>query len=515
MLTRWRAIIIGALFVSALVGALINSVSLPNRFIVADIIRILTALIVGGFILYLSKRNNVPIGERRGRNWLGWAAICFGLAASTLLFDHLKLLPDILKIIQLDGVLFIGGLLLLAFGLILKHGHVRAAPINWTVTAVDIALMVGASLLPFFMMTDWQQSVKTFSVMEISIFSGSIIALLTIMVALPLVQHRETAPTLRTPGIVLIIAVMLLLIGCDNIRWCYQFSDLSYSGLGSWMAGFLLLGISIMWELDALRKASPPELMTDVAYGLLSEILPLLAMFMAVIFVFLALTTDLQRNYQTLTVLTMLLFLSLVRRVLAYLQMRCTVDEVRAQVTEIEQAVITDNLTGLANRRFLMQRMNEELSRAKRFNRPVAVIFFDIDFFKMVNDIHGHDNGDRALCHIANILKKAIRSNDVISRLGGEEFVILLPDTNQSVATMLAERLRNLIEISTLTLSDGVELQMTISGGVAAYPETCEEVDELLKASDTAMNQAKNSGRNRIVAAPAKQRLFLKPMANE
>ncbi len=507
MISRWRVILVAALLLSAIIGATVLVVHMSQRFLVADIIRIISAISVGGVILLSSKRRNVPERERRGWNWMGWAAIIFGLAAAFAMLVHIKLIPEWLQYFRIESILFIAGLLLLGIGLLLRYGRVRAAPINWTVTAVDMGLMVGAAILPFFMMRmDW-----TKGTVGLSIDAGSALALLVIMIALPLVQHRETPAELRTPGIVLLTSVILILISNDNLRLLYQFDANPYSGLGSWVAGFLLLGIAMLWEFDAHKETTSPELMSDVAYGVLSEMLPLLAMFMAVIFVFLVLTNDARRNYEMLIFLTMLLFLTLVRRILAYLQMRGTVEEVRVQVSEIEQAVVTDTLTGLANRRFLMQRMKEEMSRAKRFNRPVAMIFFDIDFFKMVNDVHGHDNGDLALCHIANILRKAIRTTDIISRLGGEEFVILLPDTNQSTGTMLAERLRNLVEISILTLSDGVELNMTISGGVAAYPETSEEGDEMLKAADTAMNHAKNSGRNRIFTAPAKQRMFLRP----
>ncbi|MEI7834594.1 MAG: GGDEF domain-containing protein [bacterium] len=507
MISRWRVILIAALLFSSLIGAAILAVPMLQRYIVADIVRSISAIVIGGEILLSSRRRNVPERERRGWNWMGWAAITFGLAASFIMFNHLNLISEQLKYFKIESILFIAGLLLLGIGLFLRHGRVRSAPINWTVTAVDMSLMVGASLLPFFMIKmDWLKGNFGLSIDVFTVF-----ALLLIMIALPLLQHRETPAELRTPGIVLLTSIILILISNDNLRALYQYDANPYFGLGSWVAAFLLLGIAMLWEFDAHKEASSPELMSDVAYGVLSEMLPLLAMFMAVISVFLVLTNDMKRNYEMLIFLTMLLFLTLIRRILAYLQMRGTVEEVRVQVSEIEQAVVTDTLTGLANRRFLMQRIKEELSRAKRFNRPVAMIFYDIDFFKMVNDVHGHDNGDLALCHIANILRKAIRTTDIISRLGGEEFVILLPDTNQSTATMLAERLRNLVEISTLTLSDGVELNMTISGGVSAYPETSEEGDEMLKAADTAMNHAKNSGRNRIFAAPAKQRMYLRP----
>ncbi|MEI7834027.1 MAG: GGDEF domain-containing protein [bacterium] len=507
MISRWRAVLIIALLLSAAIGAAIALVDMPHRFIVADIIRIISATTIGFGILFSSKRRNVPERERRGWNWIGWATITFGVFAAYVMLNHFNQIPEPIKYLKIESMISIAGLLLIGVGLFLRHGRIRSAPINWTVTAVDMGLMVGAALLPFFMMKmDWGKGG-----IGLSIDAGTVLALLIIMIVLPLLQHRETPIELRTPGIVLLASIVLILISNDNLRALYQFDANPYSGLGSWVAAFLMLGIAMLWEFDAHKETSSPELMSDVAYGVLSEMLPLLAMFTAVIFVFLALTNDMKRNYEMLIFLTMLLFLTLIRRILAYLQMRGTVEEVRIQVSEIEQAVVTDTLTGLANRRFLMQRMQEELSRAKRFNRPVAMIFFDIDFFKMVNDVHGHDNGDLALCHIANILRKAIRTTDIVSRLGGEEFVILLPDTTQSTATMLAERLRHLVEISILTLSDGVELNMTISGGVSAYPETSEEGDELLKAADTAMNHAKNSGRNRIFAAPAKQRMYLRP----
>ena len=158
---------------------------------------------------------------------------------------------------------------------------------------------------------------------------------------------------------------------------------------------------------------------------------------------------------------------------------------------------ITDPLTGLVNRRGAQLALEEWETDA----RPFAVILMDIDHFKQVNDQFGHDVGDRTLQFLATQMRHVARASDVLCRSGGEEFMMLLPDTAQNDAEHVAERLRRLMAESVETTGHPV----TLSFGVAHYPQTSALPEKVLKAADEALYRAKNAGRNRVMVAPAQQ----------
>lgn len=160
----------------------------------------------------------------------------------------------------------------------------------------------------------------------------------------------------------------------------------------------------------------------------------------------------------------------------------------------LEYMAMTDSLTGLYNRRYFIIHGNDEFLRCKRHNIPLSIVMFDIDHFKSVNDTFGHENGDMALIHVANIVKKNLREIDVLCRTGGEEFSVLALNTDLKDAVMLAERLRKTVEKDSQTLLPGRGL--TISMGVAAFDPAMQSLDELLKNADVALYSAKSSGRN-------------------
>ena len=155
---------------------------------------------------------------------------------------------------------------------------------------------------------------------------------------------------------------------------------------------------------------------------------------------------------------------------------------------------ITDPLTGLVNRRGAQLALDEWEGDA----RPFAVVLMDIDHFKQVNDQHGHDVGDRTLQFLASQIRKVARASDVLCRSGGEEFMMLLPDTDLDDAAQVAERLRRLMEETASPTGRPV----TLSFGVAHYPQTSPLPEKVLKGADEAMYRAKEEGRNRVVRAP-------------
>ena len=156
---------------------------------------------------------------------------------------------------------------------------------------------------------------------------------------------------------------------------------------------------------------------------------------------------------------------------------------------------VTDSLTGIYVRRYFMVKLQEEVLRAERYDKPLAVVMADLDRFKKINDTYGHDAGDRALQAIAKFFQKNIRDVDAVARYGGEEFVMLIPDADQGAAFCLAQRLRK--ELAKVNLDDLPPITMSL--GIAAYPSDGTDIEELIKKADAAMYEAKRRGRDKAV----------------
>ena len=175
-------------------------------------------------------------------------------------------------------------------------------------------------------------------------------------------------------------------------------------------------------------------------------------------------------------------------------------DELLKSEARFKELSRTDPLTGLANRRVLSEAAEQEFQRSKRFGSSAALLMIDIDYFKNINDTYGHDMGDAVLVSLANTLKTQARTNDLAVRLGGEEFVILLIETDIKGAMDLAERMRVAASRIILPSSLGY-FNITISVGVALFNKDDTEWSETLSRADEAMYSAKQSGRNRVKAA--------------
>ncbi len=168
---------------------------------------------------------------------------------------------------------------------------------------------------------------------------------------------------------------------------------------------------------------------------------------------------------------------------------------------ELRQIASTDHLTGALSRRAWMDRAGAEVERAKRYGRAMSVAMLDIDRFKAVNDTHGHPVGDLVIRSIAGTCRQSTRSSDVLGRLGGEEFAILMPETVARDAFALAERVRGEIAGNAIPIGSGAALSATISIGVSQLGEGQSGLQALLEAADRALYAAKNSGRNRTALA--------------
>jgi diguanylate cyclase (GGDEF)-like protein len=176
--------------------------------------------------------------------------------------------------------------------------------------------------------------------------------------------------------------------------------------------------------------------------------------------------------------------------------------EVSLSRAAMSRMAFTDSLTGLANRRAIVERFADEVARMRRQGGGLALAVFDLDHFKQTNDTHGHLMGDALLAHVGRILAAGKRGGDVLGRIGGEEFVVLMADPLPGGAHLAADRLRHAIAATPL-LHGGHALAVTVSGGLARFPQDGETWDELFSTADRRLYEAKHAGRNRVVSAAA------------
>ncbi len=192
----------------------------------------------------------------------------------------------------------------------------------------------------------------------------------------------------------------------------------------------------------------------------------------------------------------------LVARSLTQIRRKNYNDRLRANVQQTIELAVTDPLTGLSNRRYLDNHISTLFNRSMARGRPLSVLIADIDRFKQINDTHGHDAGDDILREFASRVRSTVRGADLACRYGGEEFVVVMPDTSPEIAASVAERLRGVIEsVPFVVKGTGQELQVTASFGIASRTPQVITPGHLLKQADVALYEAKNGGRNRVVAA--------------
>jgi diguanylate cyclase (GGDEF)-like protein len=167
--------------------------------------------------------------------------------------------------------------------------------------------------------------------------------------------------------------------------------------------------------------------------------------------------------------------------------------------TDLRNLAILDGLTGVYNRREFNLQLKAELERSERYQHACSLIMMDIDYFKKLNDTHGHQGGDEALRVVAALLKREVRPTDRVARYGGEEFAIILPETTGEKALGVAERLRGTIAIAPISISEDMIINVTVSMGVATFPTDATSEEKLLSLADQALYSAKKSGRNRVI----------------
>lgn len=168
------------------------------------------------------------------------------------------------------------------------------------------------------------------------------------------------------------------------------------------------------------------------------------------------------------------------------------------RVQRAEALSVTDDLTQLYNSRYLSQVLRRETKRASRSGRPLSLLFVDLDGFKSINDTHGHLFGSRALVEAASVIRASARETDMVARFGGDEFALILPDTGSEGAAAVGDRVRDRIAAFSFLRSDGLNIRLTVSVGVATLPDVAATADGLIQAADEAMYWVKDHGKNGI-----------------
>ncbi len=220
---------------------------------------------------------------------------------------------------------------------------------------------------------------------------------------------------------------------------------------------------------------------------------------------FLTASTDLERRVRLLesgasdTITKPFHPADLVARLRLHLKLKLLQDELREKNEVLKGMSTTDHLTKLRTRRYLAEVLAVECLRSKRYRSPLSVVMADLDYFKRINDTYGHASGDEVLRGTADVLRESLRATDVAARWGGEEFLVVLPETDLAGASLWAERWREDIERHEFEDPDGKKIKITISVGVASYNDDMDNQDVLIDTADKALYRAKETGRNRVV----------------
>jgi diguanylate cyclase (GGDEF)-like protein len=173
--------------------------------------------------------------------------------------------------------------------------------------------------------------------------------------------------------------------------------------------------------------------------------------------------------------------------------------ELKLANDNLAKLAITDDLTQLYNHRYLQERLDEEVKKAIRYDQPLSLIMIDCDQFKDYNDTYGHQKGDALLKQISQLFMENVREVDLVARYGGDEFAVVLPQTNGTAAVVVAEKLRHIVDSTPFpTEPDAKPFNLTISAGVASIPIHAQTMDELNKHADAALYRAKNEGKNKV-----------------
>jgi len=318
---------------------------------------------------------------------------------------------------------------------------------------IYLFVLVGAPVLYIMSALHYINNDVPMALFEALLATGGVL----IGIVLRLYNNIKLAENLILFGLILLIIAIIVNGGYERtgIYWIYTFPILSLFLKGNkegviWNI-VLMFVISLLVYLN-MRKVVP------IAYSYV-EIRQALTAYMVIFLLAYIFETALLKSYQ-----------------------------------KLKKVAITDQLTGLYNRHYIFSKLEEEIKRARRFDRSLCVILIDIDNFKQINDKYGHNVGDKVLQIVANLIRKNVRRIDTVGRLGGEEIIIICPDTNEKGGRILGEKIRLLIE----KIKGENIPPVTVSIGVATF-SPLDSSYELIKKADIALYRAKRSGKNKVV----------------
>ncbi|OPZ85908.1 MAG: Phytochrome-like protein cph2 [bacterium ADurb.Bin429] len=380
---------------------------------------------------------------------------------------------------------------LLWLGILGRSGLLPRDTVSRLVSICDILVAIGAAII---LTSDL--SPANARMLGLPYLTAARLALVT-LICLIFMLHKSIPRALQSPRALMGLSIGLV-IAKDMGLGASLLSGFSVSGslialLGP--IGIMLFGVAARWEAATDFELTQPEREIDPLPSLAGMLVP-------TVMVIAAMVVAAQAGSQAvLFSMTMLILLVMARQIVTFEKDRHHYQELQELYAISAREATTDPLTGMANQRHFCDRLDVELRRARRYRRTLALIFADLDHFKSINDTYGHHVGDVALKMVATCLARLVRETDLVVRYGGEEFVVMLPETTLEQAEVMAERLRRAVEQLQIPLPQGGHKRVTMSFGVAAFPETAETPEDLLTSADAAMYHAKALGRNRVMVA--------------
>lgn len=438
-----------------------------------------------------------------GRDRLTWLLI--GLSILALLATHVSWMTDSLIKHPLlpapwDQVAYLASFGLLWLGVMGRSGLFPLDTVSRLVSLCDVLVAIGAAII----LTGDPANINNARIFNLSFLTATKLALVT-LISLIVMLHRATPRAMQGPRALLGLGIGLLIAKDVGLGAFFSIGMSSGSPLIAMLGptGLLIIGVAGRWEASVDRHLTQPERAIDPLPSLAGMLVPAV---MVIAAMFVASQTPTQ---SILFGMTLLVLLVMARQIVTFEKDRRHYQELQELYTVTAHEATTDPLTGLANQRHFLERLDIELRRARRYRRSLAVIFADLDHFKAINDTYGHHAGDIALKAVATCITRIVRETDLVVRYGGEEFVVLLPETSLDQAEVMAERARRAIESLQIPLPQGGTKRITMSFGVAAFPATADAPEDLLSCADAAMYHAKSLGRNRVMVAEAPEETML------
>lgn len=495
--------------------SIILGITIVDQFVLSPGVRLLVLnsinLLAPLLALYWIITSLQDITQPRDRlSWLfvSWSMLLFSVYwhLTTFVLHHNHPL-------WADG-LFLIGFLLLWIGLLIRPGEFPREKIGKLIVLFDIIISTGSAISISVQLSfpSLVFSPETPPMIRMQGMLYPIVALVTLIcVNLMLLQniprHQHPPRALKVLGIGFLLlgglwSVYLSLVGITTVPFFCQ---------ALWPVGFLFYGVAARWEMHRQQRPMKLDHNIDPFPSISGMLVPVVLVLAAMVLMLHSLVQpfnmDPNRQLFILFSLVGLIILTLVRQVLTFESNRQLYVTLQYLYTQMAQNAATDHLTGLSNHGYFMERIDQEMHRARRYQRSLALIFADLDYFKQINDTFGHHAGDQALQVVAHMLECSVRDIDLVARYGGEEFVVLLPETSLEQAARLAERLRTIVSGIDLPFLREAERGLSLSCGVASYPETAISSDNLLHSADQAMYRAKREGRNRVIVATSLRHL--------